>query len=53
MRPGAGPGPSNIVALASIPGRRGSRGPRCGPRPRTRSAPDRPVDWKLFDRVGR
>ena len=44
MRSEDGSDPSKIPALASIPGRRGSRGPRCGPRPRTHSAPDRPVD---------
>ena len=44
MRSEDGSDPSKIPALASIPGRRGSRGPRCGPRPRTCSAPDRPVD---------
>ena len=44
MRSEDGSDPSKIPALASIPGRRGSRGPRCGPRPRTRSAPDRPID---------
>ena len=44
MRSEDGSGPSKIPALASIPGRRGSRGPRCGPRPRMCSATDRPVD---------
>ena len=44
MRSEDGSDPSKIPALASIPGRRGSRGPRCGPRPRMCSATDRPVD---------
>ena len=44
MRSEDGSGPSKIPALSSIPGRRGSRGPRCGPRPRMCSATDRPVD---------